>query len=65
MSLRIYDATGRVVKSFSLPTSHLSNSTSVAWEGTNNRGKSLAAGVYFAELKIAQHRLSTKIILLE
>jgi photosystem II stability/assembly factor-like uncharacterized protein len=65
MSLHIYDASGRVVKSFPLPTSHLSNSTSVAWDGTDHRGKSLAAGVYFVELKTAQHSLSTKIILLE
>ncbi len=64
-SLRIYDAAGRVVKSFPLSISNSSNSTSVAWDGTDDSGNDLAAGVYFTELKTAQRTLSTKIILLE
>lgn len=40
--LRIYDATGRLVREFSLPSSY-----SVSWDGRDERGNIAAPGIYF------------------
>ncbi|MDI6839876.1 MAG: hypothetical protein QMD71_03315 [bacterium] len=43
-TLQIYDLAGRIVKSFPLITSHLSLSTAVYWDGSDNDGKKLGTG---------------------
>jgi photosystem II stability/assembly factor-like uncharacterized protein len=63
--LKIFDVTGRQVRDFSGQSSVISHQLSVRWDGTDDQGNNLAAGVYFVELNTTQHSLSTKIILLE
>ena len=50
-TLKIYDVTGRSVKSFSLPTSHFLLPTSMKWAGDDNLGRRVPSGVYFIRLE--------------
>ena len=45
--LKIYDATGRLVKSFVLPTTYHLQPTVVSWDGTDSSNRKLGSGVYF------------------
>lgn len=45
--LMIYDATGRIVKYLSLPTTYYLLPTEVNWNGTDDYGEQLPPGVYF------------------
>ncbi|MGB3340233.1 MAG: T9SS type A sorting domain-containing protein [bacterium] len=56
--LKIYDAKGRVVKIFSLPAT-------VFWDGTDNSGFRLPAGVYFVRLENESEVLTEKVLLIE
>ncbi len=51
-SLKVFDVSGRLVKSFSLPTSYFLLPTSVEWNGTDDLGRSVPAGVYFIRLAV-------------
>ncbi len=62
ISLKIYDATGRVVRQFNHPTNLPFNQ--VIWDGRDNDGKRLPGGIYFCELKVDEQRLTKKLILL-
>ena len=62
-TLKIYDATGRLVKSFPLPTSYLSNSTSVVWDGTGQANRQLPGGVYFIKFEVGDWSITEKVIL--
>ncbi len=45
--LRIYDVSGRVVKSFNLGSCIMNQASSIIWSGDDNAGYELPAGVYF------------------
>ena len=62
-SLEIYDATGRLVRQFN--NTAMKQSNQVAWDGTDNKGQNLAAGVYFIRLNIDNQKLIKKAILLK
>ena len=64
IGLKIYDATGRIVKDFSLPTAYSLVPTVVTWTGTDNSGNPLPAGVYFIRLSSATNTQTTSVILL-
>lgn len=63
IGLKIYNATGRLVRQFDDATVRQSNH--VSWNGTDDRGLRLSAGVYFVHLAIDNHRDVAKIILVE
>lgn len=46
IDIEIYDATGRLVRTFNVQSSDISNQSSVKWFGDNNSGVELPAGVY-------------------
>lgn len=46
-TMRIYDATGRLVRDFSRFTPDALHPTLLMWDGTDNKGNRLASGVYF------------------
>lgn len=52
ISLQIYDISGRMVKSFFLPTAY-SLLHSVVWDGTDQTGRPVPAGAYFIRLEDA------------
>ncbi len=59
ISLSVYDATGRMVKDFAqLPNNY------VVWDGTDDTGRRLPAGVYFVRLDAGDFRQVEKAILL-
>jgi hypothetical protein len=60
----IYDATGRVVKTFSLPTAYSLVSTVISWDGTDDFGHNVPAGIYFVQLNTPDKKETEKIILL-
>ncbi len=49
-TLKIYDATGRLVRSFPLTTDYCVLNTLV-WDGCDDSGRRVPAGIYFIELK--------------
>ncbi len=65
IGLNIYDATGRLVRYFLVPNSHLLSSTSVVWDGTDNTGRRLPAGVYFMQVGSGSEERSVPVILLD
>jgi hypothetical protein len=61
IELRIFDATGRVVKTFdSLP--HAPSPMRLVWDGTDERGEQCSAGIYFCYLTTDGQKTSHKFI---
>ncbi len=60
ISLRIYDATGRLVKEFILPTA----STAISWDGRDDSGRKVGSGVYFVRLETGNQKFTRKVLLL-
>ncbi|MEO0162716.1 MAG: T9SS type A sorting domain-containing protein [candidate division WOR-3 bacterium] len=63
ISLKIYDVTGRLVKSFNHLTIRPFNH--VVWDGKDDFGRRLPAGVYFCRLEIDETVVATKVVELE
>ncbi len=59
----IYDATGRLVKSFSVPTAYSLVPTDVVWDGTDDTGSLVGVGIYFILLKTEKNIFTKKVIL--
>ncbi|MEO0136301.1 MAG: T9SS type A sorting domain-containing protein, partial [candidate division WOR-3 bacterium] len=62
-SLAIYDVTGRMVKDFSRLTVNGERST-VVWDGSDDSGRKLPAGVYFVRLETGEFSMVKKVIFL-
>jgi len=63
ITLKIYDATGRLVKSFD-PVSSIQNQESLlVWDGRDDSGKNVAPGVYFVILSALERDVSRKVVL--
>ncbi|MEO0225887.1 MAG: T9SS type A sorting domain-containing protein, partial [candidate division WOR-3 bacterium] len=60
--LNIYDATGRLARSFCFISSGHCPATSLNWDGTDEKGRQLPGGVYFVEFKTENGRISEKLI---
>jgi hypothetical protein len=60
LTLRVFDAQGRLVRSLS---ALISSPSSLAWDGQDDMGHILPSGTYFALLDAAGQRASTRIIL--
>jgi glutamine cyclotransferase len=63
MKLNIYDASGRVVRSFNDLTNYHSP-IEIYWDGTDNFGNEITPGVYFMRLQIDNSQIIHKIILI-
>jgi hypothetical protein len=59
-SIRIHDITGRLVKQWDHVTSQKSNH--VVWDGRDEYGKMLPAGIYFVTLEVGSHGIIKKAI---
>ncbi|MEO0226611.1 MAG: T9SS type A sorting domain-containing protein [candidate division WOR-3 bacterium] len=62
-SIKIYDATGRLVKNFSRLTVNGQRST-VVWSGEDDLGRNLPAGIYFVRFEAGEFNRIEKAILL-
>ncbi len=63
VSVKICDASGRVVRDLSRLTVNGQRST-VVWNGTDDAGRKLPAGVYFVQLEAGDYKATEKVILL-
>jgi hypothetical protein len=63
-TLRIYDAAGRVVKLFNRISNIENQESSVSWDGTDDAGHSLPAGVYFLSFSDSIEAKTVPIVLL-
>jgi hypothetical protein len=63
--LKIYDATGRLIKQFSRFTPDALHPTHISWDGTDDRGLAVPAGIYFIKLEQNGFKKPTKIIRLK
>jgi hypothetical protein len=61
VSLRLYDASGRLVRSFTQRFAPGLNE--VTWDGTDDRGRPLPGGVYLSRLDVGAQKFNHKLIL--
>jgi len=64
VSLKIYDASGRMVRDLSRLTVNGERST-ILWDGKDDSGRRLASGVYFIRLEDGEFKDTEKVILLK
>ncbi|MCK4940890.1 M28 family peptidase [candidate division WOR-3 bacterium] len=62
--LKIFDATGRMVKNILPRSSVIADRLSATWDGTDNAGRKLPEGIYFLELGDTRSTPPVKLILL-
>ncbi|UCG93417.1 MAG: T9SS type A sorting domain-containing protein [candidate division WOR-3 bacterium] len=62
VSIKIYDATGRVVKTFPHLTHDALRTTHIVWCGDDDFGRKLPAGVYFVRLEDSETSIVEKAI---
>ena len=61
--LEIYDATGRLVKSFNLESSIQDQRSAVSWDGTDTSGCQLGSGVYFVRFISGDYSTTKKVLI--
>ncbi|MCK4250505.1 T9SS type A sorting domain-containing protein, partial [candidate division WOR-3 bacterium] len=64
-ALKIYDASGRLIKDFSLPTAYCLVPTTIKWSGTDQLDRPVPPGVYFVQLQAGDFTTTKKIIKIE
>jgi hypothetical protein len=64
-TLNIFDASGRLVKSYNLESSIQNQESSVVWDGCDDLGRRLPNGIYFARLDAQDASGTAKIILVD
>ena len=62
-SLEIYDIAGKLVKSFSLPTTY-SILPTVVWSGTDQSGNQVPSGIYFARFTSGKSTIMKKMVVI-
>ena len=69
VTLDIYDATGRLVRSidvgFKPAAVYESRASAIYWDGRNNQGESVASGVYFYHLSAGDYSATRKMLILK
>ncbi|MCK4575965.1 T9SS type A sorting domain-containing protein, partial [candidate division WOR-3 bacterium] len=60
--LKIYDVSGRLVRSFSVPTDYSVLHNTIMWDGKDSKGKMVPSGIYFCKLKIGKTILTRKFL---
>ena len=63
--LKIYDVTGRTVKEFDLSGFEMTEPTSFIWNRIDDKGRRVAAGVYFVRVEADDYLKTEKAILLK
>jgi hypothetical protein len=62
VTLRMHDLTGRVVRTL-CASSMKRGAYSMTWNGTDDRGRELARGVYFCRFTAGDYRATEKVVL--
>ncbi|MEO0165532.1 MAG: C25 family cysteine peptidase [candidate division WOR-3 bacterium] len=63
-SLAVYDVVGRLVKSFNLSFYISNHASNIVWDGKDDAGRKLPAGIYFIQLEAGNKKEIQKVILL-
>jgi hypothetical protein len=63
--VKIYDASGRMVKYFYLASSIQHQESSIVWHGDDEQGRAVAPGVYFVRLQAKGYAKTEKVVLLQ
>lgn len=63
-TLRIYDTSGRLVKSSTLVSSSENQEPSITWRGDDDTGRKLPGGVYFLTLTVGDYSTTAKLLLI-
>jgi len=61
--LSIYDASGRLVKSFNHESWIMDHGSMLSWDGTDQANRQLGSGVYFVKLSVGSHGETRKVLL--
>jgi hypothetical protein len=64
-ALKIYDASGRVVKNLSVPGAYSLVPTVISWDGSDDAGNKVPAGIYFVQIEADGYTQMEKVILLK
>jgi hypothetical protein len=64
LTLRIYDISGRLVKSFDPISSIENQESSISWSGVDDANRKLSSGVYICRLQTGDHKQNSRMILL-
>ncbi|NOR18229.1 T9SS type A sorting domain-containing protein [candidate division WOR-3 bacterium] len=62
--LTIYDATGQLIKRFSLPAANSQIPIVISWDGRDNASRKIPSGVYFLRLETSDYETTEQILLL-
>ncbi len=65
VSLKVYDVSGRVVKTLLHNQSLTSEAQSLRWDGVDDHGRKVPSGIYFVQLKTLEKQKVQKVILLK
>jgi len=63
--VRVYDATGRLVRTLVADENRDAGRHDVIWNGRDDSGRSVAAGVYFSRIVAGENEASAKMVLLK
>jgi hypothetical protein len=63
--LKIYDAAGRLMKSFNVGSSIENRESSISWSGIDDANRQLGCGVYFVQLETQDCSITKKIVKLD
>ena len=64
INLEVYDASGRLIRNLAKVQSPEHRAYTIIWDGRDENGELLPAGVYFIELKTENYLLTRKVILM-
>lgn len=59
-SIEIYDVSGRLIKQLNCPT--MEQSSHIVWDGIDEAGHAVSAGLYFVKVSISGHVVTKKVI---
>jgi hypothetical protein len=62
-TLKIHDASGRIVRSFNLKSGIMNHGSVITWHGDDDAGRELPGGVYFLTLTAGEHGVTEKLLL--
>ena len=65
VTIRIYDITGRVVRSLVSGQKELTGYHQVSWDGTNNHGDGVSAGMYLYVIQAGKFRNTRKMVFIK
>ena len=64
IGLNMYDASGRLVKSFNLESCIMDRVSTISWDGTDQANRHLGGGVYFVRLEAGEFATTEKLLLI-